>query len=236
MSHINDIPSALKDLAAAASTQARVANRYWLVLLVIGVFAAVPKKVSNGYIELPFKLGSIEEHDYVLLGLLMLTVIIIAFCSAHAQTLRVQEFIHRMLCKNSFGSMPGGHDGRDYFDALRHPAITRVAPRPQLARGKHQFFVDKDDVSQHRKSITLIYYLFLKLLSILIYFGLPVTALFIAVSRYATTTHCFEGYTWLVLPFVAGAVITLIQLIFYEIAHVLKASKAITSSNADNNS
>ena len=222
------LPEVLKDLANAATTQVHVSNRYWLVLLVASTFVAFPGDVKSGMIQLPFNLGKVYQQDFSVVGLLMVSVLVIAFCSAHAQVLRVQSFVHRMLENNALGEMPGGHDGRDFFDALRVPSITRVAPLPQLVRGRNQFFIDKVKVPNGTLIATGMYYAFLKILSIFVYFGFPVLALTVAVSRYRNPAEGGPHLEWLVWPFVVGAAITLIQLLIYEVHHIWKALKAIS--------
>ena len=234
MSQCQDIPPLLRDLAEAASTQARVANRYWLALLVTCVFVAFPDP-EGGVVQLPFGLATVGEHEFALVGLLLATVITIAFCAAHAQVLRVTAFAHRIMDSPILGQMPGGHDARDFFDLLRLPAVTRVAPLPQLARGRHQFFVDKARVSQRRKWSTALYYLALKLLSIVVYFGLPVVGVVVAVARYlepAEGVSRVAFLSWLAWPVVVAAALALVHLLVHECLHIIKAARAMTSSQS----
>jgi len=74
-----------------------------------------------------------------------------------------------------------------------------------------------------------VYYLFLKIMSILVYFGMPSLGLLAGVSRYMESDA--NGYTgWLAWPCVIAAAVSILQLVLFEVIHTAKAWNAIISS------
>jgi hypothetical protein len=99
----------------------------------------------------------------------------------------------------------------------------------QIARGKHQFFAEKRNVSRGVKHATGVYYLYLKVLTVLIYFGVPAVALRLAIHRYSNAADPILGSTRFAWPFVAGAVVALLQVTWLELAGIRRTWDAITS-------
>jgi hypothetical protein len=225
---LNDL--SVKGLAEAVSTQVRVTNRYWLALVALSLFVTSPPAATGGKVQLPLGLGMVDEASFGFVTVMMVSALVVAFCSAHAQVLRVQVFINGILDSRRPGpSEAGCPNERDYYDALREPAVTRVAPLAQIARGKHQFFSEKRKVSRGVKHATGVYYLYLKVLTILIYFGLPAVALRLAIHRYSSAADPIFGSTRFAWPFVAGAVVALLQMTWLELAGIRRTWRAITS-------
>jgi uncharacterized membrane protein (DUF485 family) len=171
----------VRDLAGAVSAQAQVANRSWLALTTVALYALIPHTANTvGKIALPFNLGEVEPIWFHGLVFYMLAVLAIVFASAHTQQVRAQKLAQKAI--DSLGDSLGGTVGclihpREYFDIWRTPSLIRVAPLAQALRGKYQFFSTSHGLSQWRKRFTVTYYGLLKVVSLVVYFLLPVLAL-----------------------------------------------------------
>lgn len=224
------IPPLLRDLVDAASTQARVTNRVWLLLVVVSLLVVLPRSPDQR-VTLPFELGSVEASYFVFVALPMLSVLVIAFCTSHAQTIRVQLLAYRTFASKT-NTSTDNLDIRDLFDALRIPSVSRVAPLAQVLRGKHQFFPDKPNCPRWIVYTTAVYYVLLKILCIIVYLGFPAGALIIACSQYKSTpivNPVPEWSKWFVWAFVFAAIVALFQTFIAEFIHIVKALQAITS-------
>jgi hypothetical protein len=64
--------------------------------------------------------------------------------------------------------------GRSFGDG--QPSLSRVAPLAQSLRGQHQFFSTKKQCPKWLRKASVIYYVLLKTVSMLVYFGFPAWA------------------------------------------------------------
>jgi hypothetical protein len=170
----------VRDLAAAVSTQAQVANRSWLALITVALFALIPPTKMDGYFVLPFNIGKAEPIWFHGLVFSMLAVLAIVFSSAHTQQVRAQKLAHKVI--DTLGDSLGGSVGclihpRDYFDIWRMPSLVRVAPLSQALKGKYQFFSTSEGIPAWLKHTSRASYGLLKVASLIIYFLLPGFAL-----------------------------------------------------------
>ncbi len=219
-----NISSIVKDLAEAASKQTEVANRYWLFMAVICLFVLIPRPSSlgnNSLLKLPLDLGEVEIRYYYLVLLILVSVLTISFCSAHAQVIRVQFLFDRAIDRYKLidNNINGLHP-RDLFDVLRLPALSRVAPLALIARGEKQFYTDDIVISKARKIITGIYYILLKVLSSCVYVGLPVFTLVFGMYKYnlySTSLNVEPILYYALWTFSGGALVVLLHVIINEI-------------------
>jgi len=169
----------VKDLAEAVSTQAQVANRAWLALITVSLFALIPHALTrDGNIALPFNLGDVPPFWFNGLVFAFLAVLAVAFASAHSQQVRAQKKAHSVIDSLTVGTSSNNvMHLRDYFDMHRKPSLNRVASLAQALRGRYQFFDTNGTLPGWLRFLTLIYYILLKALSFSVYFGLPVVAL-----------------------------------------------------------
>jgi hypothetical protein len=84
---------------------------------------------------------------------------------------------------------------RDYFDMLCKPSLNRVASLAQSLRGKHRFFSNKHELPKWQGTMTVIYYGLLKLISFVIYFLIPIFALWHAHQNFVTSGFLY-GYNF----------------------------------------
>lgn len=200
----------VKEFAAAVSTQSQVTNRVWLVLITVALFAILPQKdnASPDMLKLPLGLGQTNAQTFWTMMFALLIVLTIAFCSAYVLQFRAQSLVHKFI--NRTGEKDGnfgGADLRQWFDILRVPTFNRVSPLAQLLR---VWLRTKKDTRIRRFAAGLIcalYYLFLKFTAMLVYFGLPVYALYrVYGERSLVQTHRWTVYTGF-----AAAVLGIIQ-------------------------
>src|SRR5579872_176477 len=91
-----------KELASAVSTQAQVANRMWLALITVSLFAVLPHvPTKDGYLFLPFGLGEVNAIWFHTVVYSILLILAIAFSSAHAQQMRAQSLAINSLPESS---------------------------------------------------------------------------------------------------------------------------------------
>lgn len=178
----------LKELAAAVSMQAQIANRTWLALMTVAVLGLLPRgDTSRGSISLPFGFGSIEAVWFypVIFGLLL--ALIVAFSAAHAQQVRAQTLAQQQIEKLEKLEKQLRQEGeirpRDLFDIIRLPSVIRVAPLAQVLRGRYQFDVASVKCPNWLWWSSTAYYVILKTASLCVYFLLPSWALWAVFER-----------------------------------------------------
>jgi hypothetical protein len=144
----------------------------------------MPHAPANGAVALPFSLGDVPLVWFHGIVFSILGVLALAFASAHAQQIRAQKLAHDVIDKITASFTPNNNlHPRDYFDMLRTPSLTRVASLSQVLRGKHQFFASAAGLPAWRRRMTAVYYALLKLVSLIIYFLLPLSALYLALKH-----------------------------------------------------
>jgi hypothetical protein len=215
----------VKDLAAAVSTQAQVSNRTWLALITVSVVAVLPRSsAADGTVALPLGLGSVDPASFHLVVVALLVVLIIGFAAAHAQQVRAQRLAQRAI--DSLADSEDLHLGmhaRDLFDAFRMPSISRIAPLAQLLKGLDSFYGTSNRVSRARRILSVAYYLALKTVSWLVYFGFPAVALWLSVWKINATGIAAFALT------VIGTIATvpLVHVFAVDIAYVVQVSRTI---------
>ena len=147
--------------------------------------------------------------------------------------MRVERLVYRLLHQPDLhGFMHTPLDPQDLFDAFRTSSLDRVSPLAQIARGKYQFFSDKGSCPRSRILVTAIYYGFLKVLSLLVYVGFPILALFVACQRFTSATWPNElpyAGKYVVYVFVFGAALTLLQTLLIDLIAVARTLRVITA-------
>lgn len=219
----------VRGIADGVSTQSRFANRIWLALMILTfvvlVHAAHPSEQDKT--SLPFQLGTLDTTVFHAVSCPMLAVLLIAFLAAHAQQVRAADLAQRVIDEVEKEKETWPHP-RDIYDVMRHPTLIRVAPLPQLARGKYQFYPESYDCPLLRRILTTSYYVVLKLLGIIVYFFLPIIALCFAFYRFAIEpTTSLSWLKWVVGVFVTVAFIASIQAICIELRYVFHVVKVI---------
>jgi hypothetical protein len=233
----DEIPSVLKDLADASTKSAEVQNRYWLALAVASLFVVIPPSDDAQGVAttkmLPFGLGSVDSPWFAVLSVLLLSVLVIAFCAAQAHLIRTQELVARILTqRREKGAKLAGNDERDILDALRMPSLSRVSSLAQAIRGRHQFFADKSQISATMLRVTTALHVFWKLLVLVVWLLFPAVALGFAVVLYRrTSVPELLPSVWpaLVWPLVSGAAIAWCVTAFTETRYLLRSAIRMSS-------
>jgi hypothetical protein len=88
MAKENDLKHA-KSLADAASAQAQAANRMWVAMMTIALFAVLPHPAGST-VSLPFGFGSVPVSAFYVVVYPLLVILVIAFSSAHSQQIMAQ--------------------------------------------------------------------------------------------------------------------------------------------------
>jgi hypothetical protein len=202
----------IKDLASAVSTQAQVANRLWLTLMTVALFAlyhkAGPASTAG---EIPLLPGwlAVQPADLYPVLLLILAVLCVAFASAHAQQVRAQKLARKQM--RHLRSTESGVNPAELFDMLCQPSVIRVAPLAQSLRQKYQFHDTADGCPEWLRYTSGAYYVVLKISAIAIYFLLPLWALL------SVTTRIYEMVSWIMLIPALLAGCTVLQVAINEL-------------------
>ena len=207
-----------KALADAVSTQAQVANRSWLAMMTLALFAVLPRELSTAHtISLPFSLGSVPASSFYAVVYPLMIILVIAFSSAHAQQITAQNHAQNIL--NQLAHESGSQiKPRDWFDMWRKPSLNRVAPLPMSL---YQIFPERIGFKL-RRVVVRSYYAVLKFVALGIYFIFPLFALwYVYLARLGPVTRKL---------FIVGALLatwTLIQVVILEIIYAQRAGKHI---------
>ncbi|MGB7601306.1 MAG: hypothetical protein WBM24_13425 [Candidatus Sulfotelmatobacter sp.] len=170
----------VSELAEAVSTQAKVANRAWLALITAAVFAVLPRTEDpkSGNLSLPWNIGEVDPRWFHAIAFFILVVLAITFASAHAQQIRAQVLTQGVISSLAKVQHPDEvvHP-RELYDMLRTPSLNRVAPLAQLLRGKYQFYASSGRCPQWLRVLSVLYYGIVKLVSLVVFYLLPIWAL-----------------------------------------------------------
>lgn len=211
----------IKQLADAVSVQAKFANRTWLAMVTVSLFAILPRVPSDGTLVLPFSLGKVDQSSFYLVVFGVLAILTTAFASAHAQQVRAQKLAQKSL-DSVISKLPKHFEihPRDWFDVLRTPSLNRLAPLAQMLRGKYQFFPESRTCPYWLRSLTVVYYGFLKAVSFFVYFGLPVWGLW-----HAKALVVASG--WLRIAVDVGGLVAILALLQVLVSDVIYAAKIL---------
>ena len=237
------IPDIVRDLADGISVQTRTLNRLWLTMIVLAVFVVLPESAnttpSQGR-QFPFGFGTVNPEWFNPFACIFLSILSIAFASAHAAVLRGTLLAHAAidsLEQDSAKKLPGAFSLREVFDLLRLSSITRVAPIAQLLRGEHQFSVSKEKSPLWKVKLTAAIYNYLKLLSSIVYVLLPIISLGWVYYQFFISDHGYFG-RWIVVPivslFAASAFGCLLIVLFHEWKYMRIVNKKILAYGESN--
>jgi hypothetical protein len=217
----------IKDLASAVSTQAQVSNRTWLGLLTVAAFALLPQapNVPQPHeLTLPFGFPPVDAVTYNVTLFLLLVVLAIAFSAAQAQTVRAQMLAQSFLNSLADRSIKvAGMDPRELFDMLRLPSINRVASLAQSLRGRYQFYRDERNCPGYLRFASTVYYILLRLTSLVVYYGLPAAALWQAHARIQVAGF----YLWLLTAVGLLSGITLLEMFVIDSRYSIRVVQII---------
>ncbi|BBO79638.1 hypothetical protein DSCO28_02040 [Desulfosarcina ovata subsp. sediminis] len=231
----NVIPEFLIQLTTGLSGHIKSASRLWLGLAIISIVTIsftintqeLREQKINKEISLPFSLGKIHRNEFYPFSASLLSILIIAFGAAQAQSIRSRKMLNKALREmKTTIKLPGGCDIRDSIDVISVNSINRTVPLAQLLLGKYQFYPEKNHQNCILKIISVLYQIVLKFVSYLVVYCLPGYALFVAFyyGKLFDKTTTLWGLPIIILWFVAtvGAVI-LIQLLLLEILYAVRS-------------
>jgi len=213
----------VRELADGVSTQAHVANSAWIALMTVALLAVLPRApADHGDVSLPFSLGQVDQNWFQTVVFCILLVLSIAFASAHAQQVRALKLAHSTIDSLGKGLPTNGQIYlREGFDMWSKPSLIRVAPLAQSLKGKYQFFPESQNCPTWLRLASVVYYVLLKLASLIVYFGLPSWALWKAHASVSVS-----GGLWGALAlggFLAG--LALFQVLLIDVAYSPKVLK-----------
>jgi hypothetical protein len=219
----DDRGNIIKELAGAATVQTQASNRAWITLITVALIAILPRSQALE-IALPLGLGAVAAVSFHLVMFALLIVLLIAFAAAHAQQVRAQRLaISAIKALGNELILPLRIHPLDYFDMLRVPSVNRVAPLAQLFQGIDAFHGSENRPTLRRRQLSVAYYLALKTVSWLVYFGFPTIALWIAFSRMSLASWQW----WLLLVTAVVGTLPILHVLIVDIKYVYKVSRVI---------
>lgn len=231
--------SFLKTVAEAASSQAKVTNRFWLSVIVTTtiIFLPITQKGVNGesLVRLPFSLGAVPLESFYPAVFVILSVLAIGLAAAHAQQMRADWIAHYTVdelikASNSTKNTESiSFHIKDLFDILRHPSLTRLAPLPQLVMGHFHTHNLRKTYSPKTKWLRDFIFKFsyysLKLFAIIVLFIIPIFSLAITYNKISQSLNGVLLYLLMITGLTAF--IALIAVTIAEIVAVIRVSKKV---------
>ena len=80
----------------------------------------------------------------------------------------------------------------EMFDMFRMPSVNRVAPLAQSLRGRYQFYSGEKSCPFWLRAASTAYYVLLKLVSMVVYFGVPAFALIWTFEKIQDVSHVWH--------------------------------------------
>jgi hypothetical protein len=190
-------------LIDALSRQANFTNKIWLILAFVSVISIMPidntsNKCSNTdnlqyKMALPFDLGCVDKKDYYPFTLLLLSILIIGYGSAHIQAFRTRQLIQNYI-DNKADDALSEKEIKNIVDCSVDSTFNRVGPIAQVILGKHQF-KNPDTIPKNRKYISASFYTILKVATFIIIYLIPMIGLY--KSFIGTLSILDNGTLWL---------------------------------------
>lgn len=222
----------IKQLADAVSMQARVANRLWLATIIATLLIVLPRSSSpdssSADLSLPFALGDVAPTAFYPAAFALLSILVVAFSSAHAQQARANELAHRAVERLRAAAVrpPEPISVGEFFDMLRMPSANRVAPLAQFIRGRYQFHDQAAQCPPWLRIGSSIYYVALKTVASVVYYVLPAVGLWYAFERTRAVALPVPLF-WSLVLVGAIAAMALFQILLADVAYVYKVAVKI---------
>ena len=222
-----EMSDVIKELAGAFNLHIGTCNRVWLSIAVFSI-AVIPTLLGqdgniSDALKLPFGLGEVKPNQYVYLGLLLtLCGLVVYFCQSWAQAIQVHRRAHEIV----------GELQRQFDKASMEQPKSAIGPSQQyeflrlstFARGGPLLHLLTTNKGQNFKSIAFIgFFLPLRLITILVAFGLPVFAGYIILSTLFGASHnCVVAIATISIVFYA--VIAVLVILYEECRQSLTIS------------
>jgi hypothetical protein len=179
-------------------------------------------------LKLPFSLGEVAKVDFYPICFIFLSLLVICFGCAFAQTFRTAKLLYKAIGDEEDQIIFKNIYLQDVSDAMIYPSLTRVAPLANLVRRKYQFLPEKKNTPRWLHWLTLIYYLILKITTMLVMYLLPGFALWTAFIRgglYIVGGFFFNLPFWIYIGLIASSGMVLTHLFIQDIGFILTVSR-----------
>lgn len=173
-------------LSEVHARQTNFTNKIWLTLAFISIIAIMPidnssNEEKNGVVkedqmELPFDLGLVDKTDYYPFTLLLISILLIGYGSAHIQSFRAGSLIFKYIKDEAKDDEDYYRDLKDIMDCAKGSTFNRVGPVAQILLGQSQFF-NRKSISDIKIYISMVLYIVLKLATFFIIYFIPLYGL-----------------------------------------------------------
>jgi hypothetical protein len=184
-----------------------------------------PGQPDDPRVELPWDLGKVPPHIFYIVAVLLLSIILTAFSSAHAQMVRAHRLSNEALSANGKPVL-AAIDMRDVVDVLRLSSFLRLAPLAQVIRGGKRQFFHQPAPSRFVAWVSAVHYAVLKGFGGFVYFAFPAAALGFTWRKFETTPEAIAAagrfFTWGVRVLSVSALVAILIVMLVEIWHTLQ--------------
>lgn len=172
----------IEKLASGYSNIAKIANQFWLTLMIFSMVAMISKHNENNQLRLPFGLGEANTSDFYAISLVVICILVIAFTSTMIQSIRIRKLIQLEIDsieeKDKYISKI---HIQDFVDSILSPTFNKVAPISQFLLGNDQFLSKERPKIQHKR-IPVVFYLLLKITGFVFIYLIPLYSIFLSFS------------------------------------------------------
>ncbi|NLD91292.1 MAG: hypothetical protein GX639_01355 [Fibrobacter sp.] len=229
--NIQEIPPLIKDLMDGHSTQNQLASKLWTTLAVASIITVLPYEITNTKIAIPLIDKEVSPDYFYSFCAMLISILFITFCNQHVQVIRSRKFLQRAIQEMSDPYLiPKKIHIQDVIDCTITSHLNRVAPLAQLFQGDYTFFPESNNRPRHIRMLSFSYYVIIKSLTLLVFYGLPVLAIAKSIKTISLFTAGFDNLSFfkvLLFPTSIVAGISLISLLITEIKFILLISRRI---------
>jgi hypothetical protein len=229
--NIQEIPSLIKDLMDGHSTQNQLASKLWTTLAVASIITVLPYEITNTKIAIPLIDKEVSPDYFYSFCAMLISILFITFCNQHVQVIRSRKFLQRAIdaMTNKY-LIPEKIHIQDVIDCTITSHLNRVAPLAQLFQGKYTFFPESNNRPRYIRIFSFSYYVIIKVLTLSVFYGLPVLALVKSLLTISLFTAGFANLSFfkvLLFPTSFIAVVCLLSLLVTEIKCIILISKRV---------
>ncbi len=214
-------------LTEGYSNQSKQVNNIWIVLMIVSIFGLTGQANDKGRIALPFTLGEVSARDFYTISIVLLSVIMIAFSSAVAQTIRTWLLIQKTIDAYS-KTVFINYEIKDVVNSLAIFTYNRVS--------SISYLLSEAEKSIKQKAISKIFfllkrvlYLVLKIFTFVFLYFLPVRTIIYCIEQ--KSKYCNIGVlgipNQLILSLAVLAILSVVMILINDVVYMIKAIKKI---------
>lgn len=214
-------------LTEGYSSQSKQVNNIWVVLMIVSIFGLTGQADDKGKIALPFTLGQVSAGDFYTISIVLLSVIMIAFSSAVAQTIRTWLLIQKKIDSYSKDEFVK-YDMKDVVNSLAIFTYNRVSSISYLLSDVEKS-VKQKIISRIIILLKRILYLVLKIFTFAFLYFLPIRTIIYCLeqkSKYRDIGILSIPHP-VILSLAVLAILSVVMILINDIVYMTKAIRKI---------